>query len=228
MRPTCRTSRALTSSGSRSIGRASLSAAFLVSTSRRKAEQPAQPSRCATRLAAAATSSSSSHSASMSGSEVSQSIVAAPGGALQHRLTSASDSVFRRLARLAAPRLRNEPAPAGRPGRAEVAPAPPVRQESLLQEPASTVETGHHRAEGDLEDVGRLAIREILEVDELDDDPEILREASDRPGDVSVERPVEQLGLGRRRRRRDVLQSGLERRPPLSRSTSRGPALRCL
>ena len=102
VRPTCRTRRALTSSGSRSIGLASLSAAFLVSTSRRNAEQPAHPSRCATRLAAAATSSSSSQSASMSGSEVSQSIVAAPDRALQRGLTSAADSVFRRLARLAA------------------------------------------------------------------------------------------------------------------------------
>ena len=99
---------------------------------------------------------------------------------------SASWTVFGAERALAGPRRLALP---------EVVAPPAVLEEGGLEEPPAAVEARHDRPERDLEDVGHLAVREVLQVDELDDEPEVLRKRRERRRDGRVHRRGDELVL---------------------------------
>src|ERR1039457_2963027 len=91
-----------------------------------------------------------------------------PSSSRPERLTFAAAPVFRQsdgipaVSGTAGTRTsRGEPRPRGLV-RAEVMAAATIFEERRLEQAGAPIETGHHRAERDLQDVGHLAVGEIL------------------------------------------------------------------
>src|SRR5580765_7963375 len=78
----------------------------------------------------------------------------------------------------------------------EEVPALSEAEQPTLQAFSSPVEPRHHRADGDVEDLGDLLVREVLDVGEQDGQAEVLREVFQRPLDLVVGEQIEQRVLG--------------------------------
>ena len=69
-----------------------------------------------------------------------------------------------------------------------------VRQ-LLLQDTPPPVETGHDRPDRDVEDLRRVLVREVADVDQDDDIPEVVRHGRERIDGVILGQPSEDLLL---------------------------------